>query len=51
MSDDAQRDPGEFIRETLGSKREIVEALAELDGPLSEDAKQVLQILRDDDQE
>lgn len=51
MSDDAQRDPDEVIREKFGSKREILEALAELDNDLSEDAEEILRILREEDQE
>lgn len=51
MSDEAKKDPDEYIREKLGSKREILEALVELDNPLSEDAERALQILKEDDQE
>lgn len=51
VSEDKQQDPEELIREKLGSKREILEALAELDNSLSEDAKEALRMLEEDDQD
>lgn len=51
MRGDRQEGPEELIREKLDSKREILEVLAELDNPLSDDAKLALQILQENDQE
>lgn len=48
MTEDGSRSPDELILEKLGSKRDVLEALAELDNELSEDAEQVLQILEED---
>lgn len=51
MSEGTDGDTHEFIKEQFSSRREILEALAEFDNELSEDAERILQILDEDNQE
>lgn len=51
VGEDAQQSPQGLIQEKFDSKREILEAIAELDTALSEDAEQALEILQEDDQD
>jgi hypothetical protein len=51
MEDELPDDLERYLREKFDSKREVLEALAELDNPLGEDAKKILEILRGRDQE
>ena len=39
------RDDIEILKERFGDRRHVLERIAELNGPLSEDAEQILQLL------
>ena len=47
MSESPEEDLHDLIRERFESRREILEALSELDNELSADAERILQILED----
>ena len=51
MSDKSFSDLDEYVRKKLASKQEVLEALAELNNALSEDAELVLRILQEEDEE
>jgi hypothetical protein len=44
-TDSAFNDPQEYVQESLGEHREVLEKLAELDTGLSDDAKRALSLL------
>lgn len=47
---DSPQSDEEIVRERLGDHREVLERLAELDTPLSDDAQRALEILDGGDQ-
>ncbi|WP_411967512.1 hypothetical protein [Haloferax sp. YSSS75] len=51
MPDELPADLEEYLRDKFESKREVLEALAELDNPLGEDAKKILEIFRKQNQD
>lgn len=51
MSDKPPEDLEQFIRERFDSKKEILEALANIDNILANDAETILELLDEEDQD